>query len=278
MISSEISDGVMTLTLARPPVNALNSEMWEALEYYVSKAEADRTVRALVIATDNERVFSAGADIKEFGEFLTFEAGFRMAQRIHSLQNRLERLPQVTVAAIEGVALGGGCELALACDLRLASDEARLGFPEVTVGQFPGTGGTLRLAWLIGEGWARELLLSGRAVEAATALAMGLVNRVVPTGRARTDAVAWARELTARPPAALAAVKRSLILNRDHDVAKGSERDAVLSGWIFETDDALEGHRAFVDRRSPCYTHRLPATPLPEFNETTPPAERGSPV
>jgi enoyl-CoA hydratase/carnithine racemase len=159
----------------------------------------------------------------------------------------------VSIAAVEAAALGGGCELILACDLRVAGDGARFGFPEVRVGQFPGTGGTMRLPWLIGESRARELLLTGEPVSAQRAFDIGLVHRLVPAGEALAAAISWAAELARLPRSGIVAVKRSISEGRHGDTAERSAADAQLSESIFQSPEAREGFRAFVEKRTPDY-------------------------
>ena len=250
---------VCLLTLDRPPVNALSHDFYVELRGHLASVADDPGTRVLVVdASPSLRAFSAGADIKEFDRLfdpVTAEQFFAIA---HEVPERLERLEKITIAAVEGVALGGGAELLLSFDFRVLGADARIGFPEVTVGQFPGTGGTLRLPWLIGEAAARELLLTGAPVDAARALALGLVNRVVDPGSATAAALELAQDLAGRPAQAVAAIKRSILANRDHDTAAGIRRDTRLSRWVGDGPDSLEGYRAFVERRPPAFTHQVP--------------------
>ena len=235
---------VCELVLNRPPVNALNSAMYEAMSTrfdFVGRSE----FRVLVISANGEKAFSAGADLKEIHmpntELETFT-------RINHVTNELEALPQITIAAIEEAILGGGLELALACDLRVASSHATFAFPEVGLGDFPGTGGTLRLPWLIGEARARELLLTGERISARRACAIGLISRVTARGQARNDAVAWASKLAEMPVSGVRAIKQSVTRNRTLDAASGASADAKLSSIVNASSDAVEGRRRFANR------------------------------
>lgn len=258
LVRREDRGAVAVLTMDSPPVNALNTAMYNALLARVAELEEDATIRVVVLAASPRiKVFCAGGDIKEFDQFFEPGEGYRIARLTHEVNNRIETLSQITIAALEGVALGGGAELAISLDLRVMSSSSRIGFPEVQVGQFPGTGGTLRLPWLIGESAARGILLTGDPVSAERAYQLGLAHTVVAPGLAHDTSIALAESLAKRPAQSAVAVKRSILQNRDRDVERGTERDAQLSGWVFEGDDAREGHYAFIEKREPHYTHRL---------------------
>jgi enoyl-CoA hydratase/carnithine racemase len=246
---------VAVLTLDRPPVNALNFAMYEALLAALDEIERDRSVRVLVLTTaPGMRLFSAGADIKEFDRLFAGES-MRFWRIAHEVPNRIEALPIVTIAAVDGAVLGGGAELVLAFDLRVFSRTARIGFPEITVGQFPGTGGTMRLPWLIGESAAKAMLIGGEPVAADRAHALGLVHRLSEPGEACKDALAWAEEIARRPAQGAVAVKRSILRGRDRDVGAATRRDIGLSEWVLRGADAVEGHRAFLEKRQPGFSH-----------------------
>lgn len=258
LVRREDHGPVSVLIMDSPPVNALNTQLYNALLARVAELENDESVRVVILrAADGMGVFCAGGDIREFDQFFEPGEGYRIARLTHEINNRIERLTQVTIAAIEGPALGGGAELAISFDLRVMSSTARIGFPEVQVGQFPGTGGTLRLPWLIGESAARGILLSGDAIGADRAHQLGLVHVVVPPNGVHSAAMEWARALAQRPAQSTLAIKQSILENRDRDVDHGTERDSRLSGWVFEGEDAREGHHAFLEKREPRYTHRV---------------------
>jgi len=253
---------VGVLTLDRPPVNALSHDVYVALGEQLDIVAADPSLRVLVVTSNPDlRAFSAGADIKEFERLFDPVTARQFFDIAHEIPDRLERLEKVTIAAVEGAALGGGAELLLSFDFRIFGEKARIGFPEVTVGQFPGTGGTLRLPWLIGEAPARELLLTGAAIDAPRAHALGLCNSVVAPGEALASAMHLAQDLAGRPAQAVAAIKRSILANRDHDTRAGIARDTALSLWVGDGPDSREGYAAFTGRREPAFTHAIP--PLP---------------
>jgi enoyl-CoA hydratase/carnithine racemase len=245
-VDLEISDeGVATIRLDRPPVNALNAAVAEEIGGCV-EAVHDERLRAVVV-WGGERVFAAGADIKEMADLGAVEM-HRYIGRFQDVFSRLEQLPLITVAAINGYALGGGCELALACDLRLCAEDSRLGQPEITLGVIPGAGGTQRLPRLVGVGRAKELIYSGRMVSAREAFDIGLVSEVLPPdgvyGRALEIATGYARG----PTIALAAAKQAIQVGVEGGIATGLviERQAFAS--LFATEDQKLGMASFVER------------------------------
>lgn len=258
-ISRRNEGPVCVLTLDRPPVNALNLDLYRRLLAILDEIAADTAIRVVVLtAAPGARAFSAGADIKEFERLFDPAEAEIFFHFANEAPTRFEALDKITIAAVEGAALGGGAELLLGFDFRVLGEKARIGFPEVIVGQFPGTGGTLRLPWLVGEGPARAMLLSGDTIGAEEALARGLASMVVPAGEAETRALALARDLAARPAQAVTAVKRSIRDNRDRDVRAGMARDTALSLWVGAGPDAREGYDAFVEKRPARFGHEIP--------------------
>lgn len=236
---------VMTITIAHPPVNAISPDVLEALGAAVSEAEQDAAIRAVVVS-GSEAVFAAGADLPAF-----FARGQPPITAIHAgvaLLDRLEALPKPVIAAVEGLCLGGGLELALAADLRVASARARFGQPEVSLGIIPGWSGTRRLPRLIGVGAALDLILTGEAMAGDRAFALGLVQRLAPDGEALATAQNLARQLAHNAPAALAHAKQ---LVRAWHEPGAAEREAQASAQLLETPDAAEGLQAFLEKRRP---------------------------
>ncbi len=272
LVRRETEGPIALLRMNRPPVNAIDAAMYAALETHLDALERERDVRVVILAAAKGlRAFSAGADINDFERLFDPGESYRFCRVAHEINNRFERLSKVTIAAIDGAVLGGGAELVLAFDLRVASNAVRIGFPEITVGQAPATGGTLRLPWLIGESAARAILLTGEPISAERAYQLGLFHMLVSPGLALSTAMDWARHLARCPAQAVVAIKQSVFLNRDHDLARGTERDSLLSQWVFEGADAREGHSAFVEKRDPRFTHDVP--PLPEPLSRYPDAE-----
>jgi len=246
-------DGVGLLVLDRPDrLNALSSSVASALEDGVRRLADDPAVRVLVVAGEG-RAFCAGADITEL-DALDGPFGFRaFVTRLTGALDTLAGCPKPSVAAVHGAALGGGCELALACDLRVVEETARIGVPEVRLGLLPGAAGTARLSHLLPAAIAKQLLMTGEPLSAADALRLGLVNTVVPDGSARPAAVDLARRLAALPPLALAAAKRLVDTGAGlpHDAAVALERETV--SMLFGTADRVEGVRAFLEKRPPVF-------------------------
>jgi enoyl-CoA hydratase/carnithine racemase len=250
----EVAEGIGTIRLDRPKMNALNRQVQEELREAAIAASAAGDVRA-VIVYGGERVFAAGADIKEMAGMGYAEMAAR-AGALTGAFDALAKVPKPVVAAINGYALGGGCELALTCDWRVAADDAQLGQPEINLGIIPGAGGTQRLSRLVGPARAKDLIMSGRFVGATEALQMGLVDKVVPA----TDVYETAREMVAPyvtgPAQALRAAKLAIDGGLEMDLASGLAWESQLFAALFATDDKVEGMNAFVEKRKPGFTGR----------------------
>jgi enoyl-CoA hydratase/carnithine racemase len=254
-IGLTVADGIGTIRLDRPPMNALNGTIQEELRAAATAASADDNVRAVVVY-GGEKVFAAGADIKEMAD-MTYVAMAARSAALSSAFDSVARIPKPVVAAITGYALGGGCELALACDWRVASADAKLGQPEINLGVIPGAGGTQRLPRLVGPARAKEIIMSGRFVGAEEALAIGLVDKLVPTAAEVYDAaVALVKPYTQGPSAALRAAKMAVDRGLDMDLASGLAWESQLFSALFATEDKQEGMAAFVGKRKPTFTGR----------------------
>lgn len=250
----EMHDAVATIRIDRPPANAISQAVSLELSDAAATAADDDGVRAVVV-WGGERIFAAGADIKAMADHGPEE----IASDVGALERAcrdLEAIPKPVIAAVNGFALGGGCEIALACDFRFAAQDARLGLPEIRLGIIPGAGGTQRLPRLIGLAKARELVFSGRHVGADEALTFGLVDRVLPSGEVYSGALNAAREYATGPTRAYAAAKRALAVALDAELARGLdvEREAFVP--LFGTRDQKEGMRAFLDKRDPEFEGR----------------------
>jgi enoyl-CoA hydratase/carnithine racemase len=244
-------DGVATLTVDRPPLNALSYQAKEEIAACLEEIAADPAVRCLIIAGAGGRAFSVGSDIKEFPEVTARRLGRQRAVHEHTLYNRVDSFPVPTIAAIEGHCLGGGLELALACDLRVAGETSRLGLPEVTLGVFPAGGGTERLPRLIGEARARELIYTGEPVDAREAWRIGLVNRVAPAGQALLAAQALGRIIAAKPALTLRTVKAVLDRGLAMDLLEAEQVAIDAIGELFQSEVVREGVMAFLEKRPP---------------------------
>ncbi len=248
---------VAHLELVNPPLNLVTRELLDELDRALATLAAAPAgqVRAVVLTGRGERAFCAGSHVGEF-EAQRGPAGRERRSLDERVASRLACLPMPTIAAIEGDALGGGLELALCCDLRIASARARLGLPEVRLAVTPGSGGTQRLPRLVGPARAKELILTGRLIDAEEAARIGLVNRVVPAGEARQAADALAGEIAARGPLAVREAKRLIDLAGELDLDAGLAAELDASERIFATDDMVEGARAFLGKRPPVYRGR----------------------
>ena len=248
------ADGVATVTLDRPDVlNAMNEPMRRELTECFTRLAVDDAVRVVVLAGAGERAFSAGADIREFVQ-PPVPVRFREERKRVDFRAVMDRCPQPMIAAIRGYALGGGLELALACDIRIAAEDAQLGLTEITLAIIPGGGGTQRLPRLVGRGKALEMILTGARIGAPEALRIGLVERVVPPGEVLAAAQELARALAARAPVALRYAKEAVVKGLELPLAEGLRLENDLATLLRTTEDRLEGARAFLEKREPRFT------------------------
>lgn len=247
---------VATLVIDNPPMNVLSGAVCTELKQCVEEIAADPGVVAVVVTGAGERAFMAGADIKEFPQMMTPGGAKAGAERIHAALNALDFLPKPTIAAIHGYALGGGLELALACDIRVAGEEAQLGVPEIKLGLFPGGGGTQRLPRLIGEGKAKLLMFTGDPVKADEALRIGLVDRVVPKGEDVKVAQELAKTIASRAGVSLGLIKQAVDRGTQVTLEQGLELERELFDKVFQTEDVREGVDAFINKRPAKFKHR----------------------
>jgi len=244
-----VEDGVGVITMNRPKaLNALDARTIRELGELLGAVESDRALRALVVTGGGEKAFVAGADIAEMSFLSPLEAR-RFAEAGQRTFERLEALSIPTIAAVNGFALGGGCELAMACDLVYASEKARFGQPEVNLGIIPAFGGTQRLQRRVGPARAMEMILTGDMVDAATAKAWGLALEVLAPNKLLDHAMAQARKIAAKGPAATAAAKRILRATAQPQLSAGQLMEADAFGVLFGTEDGREGLKAFVEKR-----------------------------
>lgn len=254
-VRSERRDDVAWLTLNRPEaLNALDRATLEALRDAIASVRSDAGVRALVL-TGEGRAFAAGADIAEMRSLSPGQAE-AFSRLGHDTMSDLEALPIPTIAAVNGFALGGGCELALACDWIYASEKARFGQPEVALGLIPGFGGTSRLVRRVGVAWAKELIITGDPLRADDALRIGLANRVYPPEELAEAALGAARSAAAKGPVAVALAKRVLDQGQDADVRTAHALEQNAFGLVFATEDHAEGMDAFLEKRDPKFNGR----------------------
>ena len=255
-ITYSVAEHVATVTLNRPDVhNAMNEAMRRDLTRCFDSVALDDDVKVVVVTGAGERAFSAGADIREFVEPLV-AVRFREQRRRLDFRQAMDRCSQPIIAAVNGFALGGGLELALACDIRVAAVGATLGLTEINLAIIPGGGGTQRLPRLVGRGKALEMILTGARIPADEALRIGLVERVVPTGEALKAATELARAIAAKAPVALRYAKEAVVKGLELPLADGLRLEGDLSTLLRTTEDRVEGAKAFLEKRTPRWTGR----------------------
>ena len=241
----EVNDGVGTIWLERPKMNALNAQMQDELSAVAKEADARDDIAAVVVF-GGERVFAAGADVKEMAT-LTYADMVKRAHALQQFTRDIAAIGKPTISAITGFALGGGCELALATDLRFAADNAKLGQPEMLLGIIPGAGGTQRLSRLVGPATAKDLIFTGRFVDAQEALAIGLVDQLHPAADVYAKAVEWATQFVGGPALALRAAKSAIDRGLEVDLQTGLDIERVEFAGLFATDDRTAGMDSFVE-------------------------------
>lgn len=249
-----LQDGILTLTVNRPEVrNALDNLTWQELGGIAAETAKDQNVKVVIITGAGEKAFAAGADV---AWLLNRPAAESWDPGVQGVLSEMENLPQPTIAAVNGYALGGGCELALACDLRLASENARFGLTELGVGIIPGGGGTQRLPRLIGAAYAKEMIYLGEIIEAAEAFRIGLVNRVYPLPELLPQAREIALRLLQRPSLALKLAKQVINMGLNTDLHTGMAYEKACQTYLHTTEDRNEGMKAFLEKRPPQFKGR----------------------
>jgi len=253
-VRTENHDGILVVIIDRPKVlNALNAQTVEEIYEAFSKARSDDAVKAVIVTGGGEKAFVAGADINELAQ-KTPITGKETSERGQFILSFIERFPKPVIAAINGFALGGGCELALACHIRIASEKAQIGLPEVSLGIIPGYGGTQRMARLLGKGRALELICTGERVSAGEAERIGLVNRVVPAEQLMAVAEELARKIMSRGPLAVRAAIEAVMWGSDMPFEQGQFLEATLFGLLCASEDTKEGMKAFIEKRAANFT------------------------
>jgi enoyl-CoA hydratase len=252
----EKSNGIAKVTLNRPDkLNALNSTVYKELYDVFEAIEDDPEVRVVVLTGSGEKAFAAGSDVAEMQNMNTLDIQKFMAV-IRKASDQIYNLTKPTIAAVHGYALGGGCELSMCCDLRIASEKARFGQPEINLGLIPGASGTQRLPRLIGAAKAKEMIFMGDPIDAATALNLGLVNKVVPPEKLMEEAMAWATKIAGKSGPVLAMAKDAINNGTDTDIDTGLDIEAKCDALCFATYDRKEGMDAFIEKRKAAFKNK----------------------
>lgn len=251
LINYSVENKVAVIAINNPPANALSSKVMEELEESIDAVLKDEEVKAAIITGTGAVIFVAGADIKEIAGINDAATGQALTAKGQAVFNKIEQSEKPFIAAINGLALGGGCELAMACHIRIASDMAKLGQPEINLGVIPGFGGTQRLPRLVGPGKATEIILSGDMITAKEAHRIGLVDKIVPPADVLKQAKGLAKRITAKGKPAIAAALKAINQGLQTSLEEGLKIESELFGKICETEDKKEGTTAFIEKRQP---------------------------
>lgn len=253
VIRIEKIEKILLVKISRPEsLNALNKEVLKSLDEVFEKSKDDREIYGIIITGEGEKSFVAGADIKEFSNFTPIEAK-DMSENGQKLFSKIENFPKPVLAAVNGFALGGGCELAMSCHIRIASKNAKFGQPEVNLGIIPGYGGTQRLPRIIGMGRALEIILSGKMIDAEEALRIGLVNKVVEQGELLEESKKILNQIIEKAPLAIELALKSVISGMEMSKEDGLKLEAANFSILFSTEDMKEGVSAFIEKRKPAF-------------------------
>ncbi|AXN40320.1 MULTISPECIES: enoyl-CoA hydratase/isomerase family protein [Peribacillus] len=256
LVRVEKENKLAIVTIDNPPLNVISKNVFKGLLEVFTELEEDNETVAVLITGAGDIAFAAGADIKEFPQMMGNPNMKETVRESHAILNKIDHFPKPTIAVLNGMTLGGGCELALACDLRVAEAQVQIGLPEVKLGLFPGAGGTQRLSRLVGNAKAKEIIFTGDSLNAKEAEKIGLVNKVVEQGCGLTEAKNLASRMTRHSLQALSRIKKAINEGSESTLEQGLEIETNLFEEIFQTEDVKEGVSAFLDKRKPAFLHR----------------------
>ena len=251
-LSVSKQEGVATITIHNPPMNVLSEQVTQELGEVFRNIKTDNAIIAVILTGEGEKAFMAGADIKEFPDRATGQE----TVNTHEIFNQIAQLPKPTIAMLNGYTLGGGLELSLTCDIRIAEEHAKLGLPEVTLGLLPGGGGTQRLPRIVGNAIAKELMFTGKQLTAHEAMQLSLVNQVVPKGEGMQTAEKLAAKIASMSLESLSRIKQLINDTAENSLERGLQQEEQQFNEVFKTEDAKEGVQAFIEKRSPTFKHR----------------------
>ncbi|MBM7659597.1 enoyl-CoA hydratase/carnithine racemase [Bacillus mesophilus] len=256
LVRVDKQQGVAIVTIDNPPLNVMSKKVAEELGHIFKELAVDEEVVTVLLTGAGEKAFMAGADIKEFPQLMTNPEMKNSVMNSHSILNQIDQFNKPTIAVLNGMTFGGGCELALTCDIRIAEEHALVGLPEIKLGLFPGGGGTQRLPRLIGEARAKQLMYTGEPITAEKAERIGLINEVVPTGEGLNYGLKMATQISRHSLQALSRIKKAVDEGLELTLEDGIEREADLFTEVFRTEDIREGVTAFIEKRKPVFTHK----------------------
>ncbi|MGO1060290.1 enoyl-CoA hydratase/isomerase family protein [Planococcus sp. FY231025] len=256
VVHTETQDGYAVVTINNPPMNVISSQVFKELDQAFGELKEDSAVNAVIVTGQGDKVFAAGADIKEFPQLIGQPGLKANFLETHAILNRIDNFEKPVIAMLNGLTFGGGCEVALCCDIRIAEEHAQIGLPEITLGLFPGGGGTQRLPRLVGEAKAKELMFTGEAVTAAEAEKIGLVNKVAASGEGMEAARKMAKRIGRFSLPALSRIKRAVDEGLELTIEQGTELEAGLFEEVFQTEDVQEGVKAFIEKRKPAFQNK----------------------
>lgn len=255
-LNVEINNKIAVVTIDNPPLNVISKAIFEELGQVFSILKDDDSVSTVILTGKGSKAFAAGADIKEFPQLMGNPHMKEVVMQTHHVLNEIDDFPKPTLAVLNGMTFGGGCELALCCDIRIAESHATLALPEVTLGLFPGGGGTQRLPRLIGEARAKEMMYTGDTITAKRAEAMGLVNQVVDEGNGLSVAKKLAAKIAGHSLQSLSRIKKAIDEGSNLALQDGLKREIGLFVEVFQTEDIKEGVKAFIEKRKPQYINK----------------------